>query len=43
MLRREWKGKYKLVVGDYRVIYAVTHVEKQIIVHMIGHRKEIYR
>jgi len=39
----QWKGKYKLVVGDYRVIYTLNYAEKRITVHLIGHRKEIYR
>jgi len=34
---------YKLRVGDYRVIYEVLWNEKTIVVHAIGHRREIYR
>ena len=36
-------GPYKLRVGDYRVIYEVVHSEKTIMIHAIGHRREIYR
>jgi mRNA interferase RelE/StbE len=34
---------YKLRVGDYRVIYEVIRSESLIVVHAIGHRREIYR
>jgi len=34
---------YKLRVGDYRVIYEVLRGERTIVIHAIGHRREIYR
>lgn len=36
-------GLYKLRVGDYRVIYEVLWDEATIVIHAIGHRREIYR
>ncbi len=36
-------GLYKLRVGDYRVIYEVLWDEEIIVIHAIGHRREIYR
>lgn len=36
-------GLYKLRVGDYRVIYEVIRNEKAIVIHAVGHRREIYR
>jgi mRNA interferase RelE/StbE len=36
-------GLYKLRVGDYRVVYEILHPEQVIVVHLIGHRREIYR
>jgi len=36
-------GLYKLRVGDYRVLYEVLHGERLIVIHAIGHRREIYR
>ena len=36
-------GLYKLRVVDYRVVYEVLHSEQVIVVHLIGHRREIYR
>ena len=36
-------GLYKLRVGNYRVIYERVHDERTIVIHAIGHRREIYR
>ena len=36
-------GLYKLRVGDYRVVYEILHSEQTIVVHLVGHRREIYR
>ena len=36
-------GFYKLRVGDYRVIYEILYDERVIVIHEIGHRREIYR
>ncbi|OHB70257.1 MAG: hypothetical protein A2W23_00570 [Planctomycetes bacterium RBG_16_43_13] len=42
-LKGPWKGKYKLVVGDWRVIYNLDRKNSALWVHLIGHRREIYR
>ena len=42
-LTGDFEGLYKLRVGNYRVIYEVLWKEKTIVIHMIGHRKDIYR
>lgn len=42
-LTDDFSGLFKLRVGDYRVLYEVLHDSKQIVIHAIGHRKEIYR
>jgi mRNA interferase RelE/StbE len=42
-LTGEFEGLFKLRVGDYRVIYELIHNEQMMIVHVIGHRREIYR
>jgi mRNA interferase RelE/StbE len=42
-LTGEFEGLFKLRVGDYRVVYELIHSEQMIIVHVIGHRREIYR
>ncbi len=36
-------GLYKLRVGDFRIVYEVLYSERLIVVHLIGHRREIYR
>ena len=42
-LRGDLIGLYKFRIGDYRVIYQIIHDEKTIVIHAIGHRREIYR
>ena len=42
-LMGELAGFYKLRVGDYRVIYEILHKEQAVLIHAIGHRREIYR
>ncbi len=40
-LRRSLQGYHKMRVGDYRIIFKMGH--DNIIVLMIGHRKDVYR
>jgi mRNA interferase RelE/StbE len=42
-LTGELSGLYKLREGDYRIIYEIVHKEKVIILHSIGHRREVYQ
>lgn len=42
-LSGELSDFYKLRVGDYRVVYQILNMEQTIVVHAIGHRREIYR
>lgn len=42
-LTRDLEGLYKFRVGDYRIIYEVLHAEQTIVIHAMGHRREIYR
>ena len=42
-LRGDLIGLYKFRIGDYRVIYEIIHEEKTIVIHAVGHRREIYR
>ena len=42
-LSGELSSFYKLRVGDYRVIYENLGPEQTLIIHGIGHRREIYR
>lgn len=34
---------YKLRVGDYRILYEALREEKVLVIHTVGHRREIYR
>ena len=34
---------YRVRVGDYRIIYAVQHTEREIIIFYIRHRRSAYR
>jgi mRNA interferase RelE/StbE len=36
-------GFYRLRAGDYRVLYEILHEEQTIVIHQIGHRREVYR
>jgi len=36
-------GFYKFRIGSYRAIYTVDDAAQLIVVHMVGHRSEIYR
>ena len=38
----QWQGLYKLRVGNYRVLYCFDKNKQQIIVHLVGHRRNIY-
>ena len=42
-LKGEFSGLYKLREGDYRILYEILHFEETIIVHLIGHRREVYK
>ena len=35
--------RYRLRVGDYRVVYKIKHEVLAVLVVRIGHRKEVYR
>ncbi len=42
-LAADLAGLYKFRVGDYRVVYEILARENAIVIHQIGHRREIYR
>lgn len=37
------RGLFKLRVGDYRVFYSLDKTNTSLIVHEVGHRREIYK
>ena len=43
ILTGDFKGMYKLRVGNWRVIYGVDKEKRIIRVFMVGHRKDIYK
>lgn len=42
-LSGQWKGVYKLRVGDYRVLYTFNTITETITIHIIRHRREVYK
>jgi mRNA interferase RelE/StbE len=34
---------YRLRVGDYRIVYEVDISAKQVMIHYVRHRREVYR
>jgi mRNA interferase RelE/StbE len=42
-LTGELREFYKLRVGNYRVIYTANQEEHLLMVHLIGHRRDIYK
>lgn len=43
LLTGKLSGFFKLRVGDHRVIYRVIKSEDLIVIHRVGHRREVYR
>lgn len=42
-LTGQWRGVYKLRVGDYRVLYTTNISESRITVRFIRHRRDVYK
>jgi mRNA interferase RelE/StbE len=42
-LTGDLSGFFKLRAGDYRILYEILRDEQTIVIHLIGHRREIYR
>ena len=42
-LAGEWRGVFKLRVGDHRVLYTFDRTKQKIIVHFVRHRREVYK
>lgn len=41
-MKGNFHGLRLFVVGDYRLIFEITEEESTIIIHRIGHRKDVY-
>ena len=37
------EGLHRIRVGDYRVIYGIDHEARQVLIHHVRHRREVYR
>ena len=37
------EGLYRLRVGDYRIIYGVDVAAREVVIHYVRHRREVYR
>lgn len=42
-LEGKFKGKFRIRVGDFRIIYWIKDEEKTVYVISVGHRNNIYR
>lgn len=42
-LKGKFKGKYKLRVGDWRIVYSLEHSSQIITVYAVRHRSEVYK
>ncbi len=42
-LKGKFKSKYKLRVGDWRVIYSLNHSSLIITIYAVKHRSEVYK
>ncbi len=42
-LKGELKGPYKVREGSYRIIFEILKNEQTIVIHAIGHRRDIYK
>jgi mRNA interferase RelE/StbE len=42
-LQRNLAGLAKIREGDYRIIYEIIHAEEIVVIHFIGHRREVYK
>ena len=42
-LKGNLSGLFKVREGNYRIIFQIVYDERLIIIHKIGHRRDIYR
>lgn len=42
-LKGKFKGRYKLRVGDWRVVYSLEHTPQVVTIYAIRHRSEVYK
>ena len=42
LVARVWQ-RFELLNGDYRIIYGVDVQAKEVVIHHVRHRREVYR
>ena len=42
-LSGEWRGFFKLRMGDWRIIYTINEKEKLVAIHYIDNRAKVYK
>ena len=42
-LKGKFKGKYKLRIGDWRIVYSFENLTQLITVYAVRHRSEVYK
>lgn len=42
-LTGKWKGVFRLRIGSYRALYTVSQTERRLTVHLVKHRREVYK
>ena len=42
-LTGQLRGIFSLRIGDYRALYTLDHSTRKVIVHIVRHRREVYR
>ncbi len=42
-LHAQWKGFFKVRIGDWRAVYTFDAVNRVMLVHFIDHRSKIYK
>lgn len=42
-LTGDWKGLFKLRIGSYRALYTINRAEQHLTVHLISHRRDVYK
>jgi len=38
----QWRGVFKLRIGDHRLLYTFSKAKQTVTVHFIKHRREVY-
>ena len=42
-LAGQLRGVFRLRIGDYRALYTLDHANARVIVHIVRHRRDVYR